>query len=73
MPLNGKLMCLDSTVTPFSKIAFQFTVDGGFMSSQDPTDFCKIFIGFPQCVNLVKFGLVELVVVSHQYLSFFQG
>ena len=66
-------MCLDSTVTSFPKIALQFPVDGTFTTSQDPTDFSRIFIGFPQCVNLIMFSLGELVVVSHQCLSFLQG
>ena len=70
---NSKLMYLDSTIASFPKIAFQFPIDGTFMTSQYPTDFTRIFIGFPQCLNLITFGLVELVVVSHQCLSFFQG
>ena len=70
---NSKLMSLDSTVASFPKIALQFPVDGTFMTSQDPTDFRWIFIGFPQCVKLITFGLGELVIVSHQCLSFLQG
>ena len=70
---NSKLMCLDSTVASFPKIALQFPIDGAFMTSQDPTDFRMIFIGFPQNVNLIMFGLAELVVVSHQRFSFLQG
>ena len=70
---NSKLMCLDSTIALFPKIALQFPIDSTFMTSQDPTDLRRIFIGFPQCVNLIKFGLGELVVVSHQCLSFLQG
>ena len=63
---NSKLMCLDTTVTSFPKIALQFPVDGTVMTSQDPTDFRRIFIGFAQCVNLITFGLGGLVVGSHQ-------
>jgi len=45
-------------------IALNYPVDGTFMTSQGPNDFRGIFIGFPQCANLIMFVLGELGVDS---------
>jgi len=66
------MMFLNRTKAMFNMIDIQFIIDGRFRMIQDPTDFKRIFIGFPQSVNLLTFVLCELAVVSHQYISFFQ-
>ena len=69
MALIGELMGLTGTITTFSLITFQFTVDGGFMPSQHSTNLRRSLIGFSKCINLVSFVLGELEVLISASLS----